>query len=248
MFKKKIKKKIIFNLFKSLNNLKKKKFLILGPIGNYSFNILITKINKKINLLPLKSINYLNLNNNKLLPYENNNGGIVRDTINLLFKKKIFINSILILNIKHNFFIYKKKKFFCLHKQSYKQIKKNIFFFFGKIKLNFTNSNSIINEGINICNFSSNKTFSINIKKISLKDNLFNKTKFIINKKTKKKKNILSFFIKKKIMLKKILKIYKNKNIFYYEVFIFSFKFFLFIMKYLKNITKIIISGFYNII
>ncbi|WGS66726.1 hypothetical protein MEJ65_00315 [Candidatus Carsonella ruddii] len=248
MFKKKIKKKIIFNLFKSLNNFKKKNFLILGPIGNYSFNIIITKLNKKYNLLPLKSINYLYLNYNKLLPYENNNGGIVRDTINLLFKKKIFINSILILNIKHNFFIYKKKKIFCLHKQSYKQIKKNIFFFFNKTKLIFTNSNSIINKGINICNFLSNKTFSINIKKITLKDNLINKTKFIINKNNNKKKNILSFFLKGKVFLKKILKIYKNKNIFYYEIFIYSFRFFLFIMKYFKKKTKIIISGFYNII
>ncbi|WMC19321.1 MAG: hypothetical protein NVS84_00315 [Candidatus Carsonella ruddii] len=248
MFKKKIKKKIIFNLFKSLNNFKKKNFLILGPIGNYSFSVTIIKLNKKYKLLPLKSINCLYLNYNKLLPYENNNGGIVRDTINLLLKKKIFINSVLILNVKHNFFIYKKKKIFCLHKQSYKQIKKNIFFFFKKIKLNFTNSNSIINKGINICNFLSNKTFSINIKKIFLKDNFFNKTKFIINKNNKKKKNILSFFIKKSIFFKKILKIYKNKKIFYYEIFIYSFNFFLFIMKYLKNKTKIIISGFYNII
>ncbi|MGP4128122.1 MAG: prephenate dehydratase domain-containing protein [Candidatus Carsonella ruddii] len=248
MFKKKIKKKIIFNLFKSLSNFKKKFFLILGPIGNYSFNVIINKFNKKYKLLPLKSINNLFLNSNKLLPYENNNGGIVRDTINLLLKKKIFINSVLILNIKHNFFIYKKKKMFCLHKQSYKQIKKNIFFFFNKTKLIFTNSNSIINKGINICNFLSNKTFPINIKKILLKDNLINKTKFIINKNIKKKKNILSFFIKKNIFLKKILKIYRNKNVFYYEIFIYSLKFFLFIMKYLKKQTKIIISGFYNII
>ncbi|XZR53057.1 MAG: prephenate dehydratase domain-containing protein [Candidatus Carsonella ruddii] len=248
MFKKKIKKKILFNLFKSLNNFKKKNFLILGPIGNYSFNIIINKFNKKIKLLPLKSINFLYINNIKLLPYENNNGGIVRDTINLLFNKKVFINSILILNIKHNFFIYKKKKIFCLHKQSYKQIKKNIFFFFKKIKLNFTNSNSIINKGINICNFLSNKTFTINIKKISLKDNLVNKTKFIVNKNNQKKKNILSFFLKKFFFFEKNLKIYKNKNIFYYELFIQSFKSFLFIMKYLKNISKIIISGFYNII
>ncbi|WMC19919.1 MAG: hypothetical protein NVS86_00310 [Candidatus Carsonella ruddii] len=247
MFKKKFKNKIIFNLFQSINNLKKKNFLTLGPIGNYSFKIIITKLNKKYNLLPLKSINCLNFNNNKILPYENNNGGIVRDTINLLFKKKVFINSILILNIKHNFFVYKKKKFFYLHKQSYKQIKKNIFFFFKKIKLKFINSNSIINKGINICNSLSNKIFPVNIKKIFLKDNLFNKTKFIINKKIKKKKNILSFFINKNIFFEKILKIYKKKNIFYYEIFVYSFKFFLFIMKYLKN-TKIIITGFYNII
>ncbi|WMC20516.1 MAG: prephenate dehydratase domain-containing protein [Candidatus Carsonella ruddii] len=247
MFKKKIKNKIIFNLFRSINNFKKKNFLILGPIGNYSFKIIITKLNKKYNLLPLKSISYLNFNNKKILPYENNNGGIVRDTINLLFKKKIFISSVLILNIKHNFFIYKKKKFFYLHKQSYKQIKKNVFFFFKNIKLKYTNSNSIINKGVNICNFLSKKVFPINIKKTFLKDNLLNKTKFIINKKIKKKKNILSFFIDKNILFKKILKIYKNKNIFYYEIFIYSFKFFLFIMKYLKN-TKIIITGFYNII
>ncbi|BFI90875.1 prephenate dehydratase domain-containing protein [Candidatus Carsonella ruddii] len=248
MFKKIFKKKIIFNLFKSLNNFKKKNFLILGPIGNYSFNITVIKINKKNLLLPLKSINFLNLNYKKILPYENNNGGIVRDTINLLLKKKIFINSVLILNVKHNFFLYKKKKFFYLHKQSYKQIKKNIYFIFKKIKLKFTNSNSIINKGINICNFLSSKTFTINTKKIFLKDNLINKTKFIININNKKKKYILSFFLKKNIFLKKVLNLYKNKKIFYFEIFICSLRFFLFIMKYLKNITKIIIAGFYNII
>ncbi|AFP83910.1 prephenate dehydratase domain-containing protein [Candidatus Carsonella ruddii] len=247
MFNIKKKKKIIFTLFKKINNLKKKNFLILGPIGNYSFSLFFTKINKKYNFLSIKNINLLYLNKKNLLPYENNNGGIVRDTINLLLNKNIFINNVIIINIKHNIYLYKKYNFFYLHKQSYKQIKKSIFFFLNKIKINFINSNSIINKGYNIANFTSKKIFLLSIKKIILKDNLINKTKFIINNYINKKKKILSFFLNNFFHLNKILNFYYNKKIFFYEIFIISLRYLLFIMKYLKY-KKIKIVGFYNIL
>ncbi|AQU89478.1 prephenate dehydratase domain-containing protein [Candidatus Carsonella ruddii] len=248
MFKKKIKTKIIFYLIKSLKNFKKKKISILGPVGNYSYNILLKKINKKFILYPLINIKSLKNKNNKIIPYENNNGGIVRDCLELLFKKKIFINSIIIINIKHNFFLYKKKKIFFLHKQSYKQINKKILFFFKKIKTVFINSNSNINKGINICNYNTKKVFPINVKNINLKDNFINKTKFIINKNSSFKKKILSFFINNYFFFQKKITIYKKKKLFYFEIFINSFKNLLFIMKNIKNKIKILFTGFYNIL
>ncbi|WP_433927745.1 prephenate dehydratase domain-containing protein [Candidatus Carsonella ruddii] len=248
MFKKKIKTKIIFFLLKSINNFKKKKISILGPIGNYSFNIYFKKINKKIKLLPLKNIKSLKNIKYKITPYENNNGGIVRDTLDLLIKKKCFINTIIIINIKHNIFLYKKKKIFFLHKQSYKQTKKNIFFYFNNIKINFINSNSNINKGLNICNNNTKKIFPINIKNINLKDNFINKTKFIINFNINYKKKIISFFTNKFFFFKKIITIYKKKKIFYFEIFINSFKNFLFIIKIIKRKLKILFTGFYNIL
>ncbi|MFI4870109.1 MAG: prephenate dehydratase domain-containing protein [Candidatus Carsonella ruddii] len=193
MFKKKKNTIFFFLIIKSIINFKKKQILILGPVGNYSYNLVIKKINKKYFLITIKSIKFLNDYNNKIIPYENNNGGIVKDTLNLLIKKKIFIDNIIIINIKHNFFLYKKKKIFFLHKQSYKQIKKKIYNF-KKIKIKFVNSNSNFNNGINIVNHSSKKIFLLNIKFISLKDNKINKTKFIINKNKKKKKYNMFFY------------------------------------------------------
>ncbi|UNB92129.1 prephenate dehydratase domain-containing protein [Candidatus Carsonella ruddii] len=246
MFKKFLKTKYFFFLLNSINNFKKKFFLILGPIGNYSYNILIKKIKKKFNFFSLNSIKLLKFNRNKIIPYENNNGGVVRDTIELLLNKKIFINNIMIINIKHNFFIYNKKKKIYLHKQSYKQINKKISFF-KNIKKKIINSNSNFNYGINICNNVSKKIFLINIKNINLKDNIINKTKFIINNNKKYKKKIISFFINKYFFFEKILTIYKKK-IFYYEIFFKSLKYFLFKMKLLKNKITILLVGFYNII
>ncbi|ATX33486.1 hypothetical protein CUN91_00780 [Candidatus Carsonella ruddii] len=248
MFKKKIKVKIIFYLIKSLNNIKKKKISILGPIGNYSYNILCKKISKKFNLFPLINIKSLKNKKNIIIPYENNNGGIVRDCLELLFKKKIFINKIVIINIKHNFFLYKKKKVFFLHKQSYKQIKKNLILFFKKLKIIFNNSNSNISNGINICNYNTKKIFPINIKNINLKDNFINKTKFIINKNSFCKKKILSFFVNNYFFFEKKITIYKKKKLFYFEIFINSYRKLLFSMKNIKNKIKILFTGFYNIL
>lgn len=248
MFKKIFKNKKIFFFFKLLNNLKKKIFLTLGPIGNYSFLSILKNINKNIKLSNIINIKLLNLNLKKIIPYENNNGGIVKDCLNLLFYKKCFINSIIILNIKHNFYIYKKKKIFFLHNQSFKQINKTINIFLKKIKIKFTNSNSNINYGYNICNILTKKIFPINIKKIKLKNNLINKTKFILNVKNNNKKKFLSFFFLKKIFFEKFFLIYKKKNIYYSEIFLSSFKNFLFDMKKIKKKTKILIVGYYNII
>ncbi|MFI4847192.1 MAG: prephenate dehydratase domain-containing protein [Candidatus Carsonella ruddii] len=245
MFKKKKNTILFFLIIKSIINLKKKNILILGPTGNYSYNLIIKKINKKYFLILIKNINFLKKYNNKIIPFENNNGGIVRDTLNLLIKKKIFINNIIVLNIKHNFFLYKKKKKFFLHKQSYKQIKKKIFIF-KKNKIKFVNSNSNFNNGVNICNNSSKKIFLLNIKLINLKDNKINKTKFIINK-NKKKKNIICFFTNNYFFFKNILNLYKNKKN-YYEIYFKSLRKCLFKMKILKNKLKILIVGFYNII
>ncbi|MGK2912700.1 MAG: prephenate dehydratase domain-containing protein [Candidatus Carsonella ruddii] len=245
MFKKKKYTIFFFLIIKSIINLKKKKILILGPSGNYSYNLIIKKINKKYFLIFIKNINFLKNYNNKIIPFENNNGGLVKDTLNLLIKKKIFINNIIIVNVKHNFFVYKKKKKIFLHKQSYKQIKKKIFNF-KKIKIKFINSNSNFNNGINICNNSSKKIFLLNIKLINLKDNKINKTKFIINK-NKKKKNIICFFTNIFFFFKNIINLYKNtKN--YYEIYFKSLRKCLFKMKFLKNRLKILIVGFYNII
>ncbi|XRA05474.1 MAG: prephenate dehydratase domain-containing protein [Candidatus Carsonella ruddii] len=245
MFKKKKNIILFFSIIKSIINLKKKTILILGPTGNYSYNLIIKKINKKYFLILIKNIKYLKKYNNKIIPFENNNGGIVRDTINLLINKKIFINNIIILNVKHNFFFYKKKKKIFLHKQSYKQIKKKIFIF-KKNKIKFVNSNSNFNNGVNICNNSSKKIFLLNIKLINLKDNKINKTKFIINK-NKKKKNIICFFTNKYFFFKNIINLYKNKKN-YYEIYFKSLRKCLFKMRILKNKLKILIVGFYNII
>ncbi|MFI4878695.1 MAG: prephenate dehydratase domain-containing protein [Candidatus Carsonella ruddii] len=245
MFKKKKNTIFFFLIIKSIINFKKKKILILGPIGNYSYNLIIKKINKKYFLIPIKNIKFLKNYYNKIIPFENNNGGIVRDTLNLLINKKIFIDNIIIINVKHNFFFYKKKKIFFLHKQSYKQIKKKIFIF-KKIKIKFVNSNSNFNNGINIINSSSKKIFILDIKLINLKDNKINKTKFIINK-NKKKKNIICFFTNFYFFLKNIINLYKNKK-FYYEIYFKSLRKCLFKMKILKNKFKILIVGFYNII
>ncbi|MGK2916029.1 MAG: prephenate dehydratase domain-containing protein [Candidatus Carsonella ruddii] len=244
MFKKK-KTIFFFYIIKSIINLKKKKILILGPTGNYSYNLIIKKISKKYFFITIKNIKFLNNYNNILIPFENNNGGIVRDTLNLLIKKKIFINNIITINIKHNFFLYKKKKKIFLHKQSYKQIKKKIYIF-KKIKIKLVNSNSNFNNGINISNNSSKKIFLLNIKLINLKDNKINKTKFIINK-NKKKKNIICFFTNIFFFFKNIINLYKNKKN-YYEIYFKSLRKCLFKMKILKNKLKILIVGFYNII
>ncbi|AFP84094.1 putative prephenate dehydratase [Candidatus Carsonella ruddii HT isolate Thao2000] len=246
MFNKK--KKIILNLFKKISNFKKKNFLILGPIGNYSFSVFFLKINKKYNFLPIKNINLLKFKFNNLIPFENNNGGIVKDTLNLLLNNFFFINNMLIINIKHNLYLYKKYNYFYLHIQSYKQIKKSIFFFLNKIKKKFINSNSIINKGINISNFTSKKTFIIYIKKVVLKDNFINKTKFILNNNNKIKKIILSFFSKKYFYINKMINFFYSKKNYFYEIFVFSIKYLLFIMKYLKTNNKIKIVGFYNIL
>ncbi|WP_432782455.1 prephenate dehydratase domain-containing protein [Candidatus Carsonella ruddii] len=250
MLKKILKSKILFNLLKTICYKKKKNVFSLGPIGNYCYSICITKINKKYNFFFLKKIKDLKISK-KILPYENNNGGIVRDTLNLLLKKKIFIKKILILNIEHNFFCLKKKKIFYLHNQSYKQIKKKLIFLLKKIKTKIINSNSEINNGLNICNFLTKKTVPINIKNLQLKDNIYNKTKFIVNSYTNKKNKIISFFSKKlkyDLDLSSVLTIYKNKQIYYFEIFLKSLKILLFLMKQLKKKNKILISGFYNIL
>ncbi|MGK2931027.1 MAG: prephenate dehydratase domain-containing protein [Candidatus Carsonella ruddii] len=245
MFKKKKYSIFFFLIIKSIINFKKKKILILGPSGNYSHNLLIKKINKKYFLLFIKKIIFLKNYTNKIIPLENNNGGLVRDTFNLLIKKDFFIHNIIIINVKHNFFLYKKKKFFYLHKQSYKQIKKKIFIF-KKIKIKFINSNSNFNNGINICNNLSKKIFLLNIKLIKLKANKINKTKFIINK-NNKKKNIICFFTNVFVFFENVINLYKNKKN-YYEIYFKSLRKCLFKMKILKNKLKLLIVGFYNII
>ncbi|BCG49276.1 prephenate dehydratase domain-containing protein [Candidatus Carsonella ruddii] len=250
MLKKIFKNKILFNLLKIICYKKKKYVFSLGPIGNYCYSICINKINKKYNFLFLKKIKDLK-KSKKILPYENNNGGIVRDTLNLLLKKKSFIKTILILNIEHNFFCFKNKKNFFLHNQSYKQIKKTLIFLSKKIKTKTVNSNSEINNGLNICNFLTTKTIPINIKNLKLKDNIYNKTKFIIDSYTNIKNKIISFFSKKikyYLNLSSIITIYKNKKIYYFEIFLKSLKILLFLMKQFKKKNKILISGFYNIL
>ncbi|BAF35079.1 hypothetical protein CRP_048 [Candidatus Carsonella ruddii PV] len=247
-----LKKKILFFYFKIIS-FKKKKIKTLGPYGNYCYNILLKKINKKYYFYPIISIKKI-LNIKKyFFPIENNNGGLVNDSINLLFNNNFFFNCILIININHKIFLYKNKKKIFLHNQSLKQINYNLMFKFFKLKILKTFSNTIINSGINICNSLTKTILLISIKNVFLKNNFINKTKFILFNNFINKKVLISFFINKNFfflfkIIKNITNIYIKNKIFYIEIFFFSLRILLFIMKLFKNKIKIKFKSFHSIL
>ncbi|AFP83530.1 prephenate dehydratase domain-containing protein [Candidatus Carsonella ruddii] len=247
--KKKINTKNIFYIFK-LIYLKKKKKYILGPYGNYSYSLIVKKINQKYNFFSLKKIKYLFFFNKNIIPIENNNGGIVTETISEMKKLKYLFNIVFILNINHKFILLKKKKKIFFHNQTYKQSINNIKLKFNYFKKKIIDSNSIIKKGVNIINNITKKIFFLNINKITLKDNFINKTKFILKYKNLKIKKYISIFLKT-INLKKIKKfiinLYKNNKYYYIEFFFFSLRNIYFNMKLIKKKNKkIIFSGYFN--
>ncbi|AFP84275.1 prephenate dehydratase domain-containing protein [Candidatus Carsonella ruddii] len=252
MYVKILKQKTLFYYFKIIS-IKKKKINILGPYGNYSYSVFTKKINKNYYFYPIISIKKI-LNIKKyIFPIENNNGGLVNDSINLLFNNNFFYNFVLIININHKIFFLNNKKKIFLHNQSLKQTNYNLYLKFIKLKILKTFSNTIINSGINICNFSTKNVLTLSIKSIFLKNNIINKTKFIIINNSFNKKILISFFININFffifkIIKNIVNIYVKKKTFYIEIFFLSFRTVIFIMKLFKKKINIKFKSFHSIL